>query len=204
MYIKVCILQLDKKYIEIVFHIAYFLQFSIAWYNFKTLNIVSIEELKSCRIGEVFIGDMIVIYNTYLDKAYRTHKVSCAEMTDANGIMTITLTFLAHHIEIHEKNIVPKAGISIKKFKILPKSGYDHGDCNRVISIVESSVIERVSPTCKEHNFIPATTIKQFASNTNMYPIDTIGVFMTLARKVGLQYNLQVKDGNIEDDKAKI
>jgi hypothetical protein len=146
----------------------------------------------------------MVVYNTYLDKANRTHKILCADMTDANGMMTITLTVPAHLIERHEQKIVPKAGISITNFKILPKSGYDHGDCDRVISIVESSVIETVSPTCKEYNFIPDTTIKQFASNTNMYPINTIGVVMTLARKVGSQYNLHIKYGNTEDDKATI
>jgi hypothetical protein len=33
-------------------------------------SIVSIEDFKSHRTGKVFIGDIMVIYNTYLDKAH--------------------------------------------------------------------------------------------------------------------------------------
>jgi hypothetical protein len=75
-------------------------------------------------------------------------------------MMTVTLIVPAHLVERHEENIVPGAGISITKFKILTKSGYECGDCDIVISILESSVVETMFPTCKEYNFIPNTTIK--------------------------------------------
>jgi len=102
----------------------------------------------------------MVVYNTYLDKVNRLNKILRADMTDENDMMTVTLTVSTHLIERHEKNIVPGAGISIENFKILPKSGYDRGDCDHVISILESSFMETVSPMCKEYNFIPDTTIK--------------------------------------------
>jgi hypothetical protein len=112
----------------------------------------------------------MVVYNTYLDKANKSHKILHANMTDANGMMTFTLIFHAHIIERHEKNIDPGAGISITNFKIIPKSGYDHGGCDRIILILESIIAETVSPTCKEYNFIQDTIIKQFASNIDTYP----------------------------------
>jgi len=73
----------------------------------------------------------------YLDKMNRSCKISRVDMTNENGMMTITLTILAYLIEIHEKNIVSGARISITNFKILPKSGYNHGDCDRAILILE-------------------------------------------------------------------
>jgi hypothetical protein len=91
----------------------------------------------------------MVFYNTYLDKMNKSRKILRADMTYSNGTMTSTLTIPALLIEIHEKNIVPVAEISITNFKILPKNGYDCGDCNHVISILESSVMETMSPTCK-------------------------------------------------------
>jgi len=146
----------------------------------------------------------MVVYNTYLDKENRTHKILCVDMKDANGMMTITLIFPAHLIEKHEQKIIPRDGISITNFKIIPKRGYDRGDFDCVISILESSVIETVSPMWKEYNFIPNTTIKQFASNTHMSPIGIIGVVVTLDRKFGSQYNLHIKYGNTEDDKVMV
>jgi hypothetical protein len=110
--------------------------------------------LEQSQTGEVFIGDVMVVYNTYLDKVNRSCKILRVDMTDENGMMTVTLTVPAHLIERHEQKIIPGAGISITNFKILPKTGYERGDCDRVISLLESSVIETMPPTCKEYNFI--------------------------------------------------
>jgi hypothetical protein len=146
----------------------------------------------------------MVVYNKYLDKTNRSHKILHADMTYENDMMTFTLIVPTHLIERHEQKIVPKAGISITNFKVLPECVYESGDCDHVISILESSVVDILSLTCKEYNFIPDTTIKQFASNTNMYSINIIGVVVTLARKVGSQYSLHIKGGNTEVDKATI
>ena len=146
----------------------------------------------------------MVVYNKYLDKTNRSHKILHADMTYENDMMTFTLIVPTHLIERHEKNIVPGDGISITIFKILPKSGYDLGDCDRFISILESSVIETMFPTYKEYNFILETTIKQLTNNTDMYPISTIGDVVTLARNVGSQYTLHIKYRNKEDDKTMV
>jgi hypothetical protein len=93
--------------------------------------------LDSLLTEELFIGDVTVIYSTYLDKANRSRKILCVDMKNENGIMTVTLTISSHIIEIHEKKIVPDAGISFTNFKILPKSGYECGYCDPVISLLE-------------------------------------------------------------------
>ena len=146
----------------------------------------------------------MVVYNTYLDKVNKSRKILRADMTNENGMMTITLTVPAHLIQRHDENILPGSGISITSFKILPKTNYDRGDCDRVISLDESSLVETLSPICKEYSFIPDTSIKQFADNMDVYPIGAIGAVVTLTRKVGLQYTLHIKDGNTDNDKATI
>jgi hypothetical protein len=64
--------------------------------------------------------------------------------------------------------------------------------------------VETIPPCCVEYNFIPNTTIRQFAQNKDMYPIGTIGVAITYCKKIGLQYILHIKDGDLDDDKATI
>jgi hypothetical protein len=160
--------------------------------------------LNSRRVGELFIGDVMVVYNTYLDKVNKSRKILRADMTDENGMLTVTLTVPAHLIQRHEHKILPGSGISITHFKILPKTNYDRGDCDQIISLDESSLVETLSPICKEYTFIPNTTIRQFADNIDMYPIGTIGAVVTLARKIGLQYTLHIKDGNTDNDKAMV
>ena len=102
----------------------------------------------------------MIVYNTYLDKENRSHRILCADMTNEYGMMIVTVIFLAHLIKTHGKNILPGSGISITNFKIIPKSNYDRGDCNHIISLDESNLIEALSLVCKEHNFIPDTKIK--------------------------------------------
>jgi hypothetical protein len=102
----------------------------------------------------------MVVYNTYLDKANRSHRILHADMTDGHGMMTVTLIFPAHLIQRHGKNILPGSGISITNFKILPKTNYDRGDCDHIISLDEYSLVETLSLICKEYNFILDTTIK--------------------------------------------
>jgi hypothetical protein len=146
----------------------------------------------------------MVVYNTYLDKVNKSRKILRADMTDENGMMTVTLTVPTHLIQRHEEKILPGSGISIASFKILPKTNYDRGDCDRVISLDESSLVERLPPVCKDYNFIPDTSIKQFAENMDVYPIGAIGAVVTLARKVGLQSTLHIKDGSTDNDKTTV
>jgi hypothetical protein len=50
---------------------------------------------------EVLIGDVMVIYNTYLDKANRSCQILRANMTNESGMMTVALIVPSHPIERH-------------------------------------------------------------------------------------------------------
>jgi hypothetical protein len=63
----------------------------------------------------------------------------------------IILIVPAHFIQRHEQNILPDNGISITNFIILPKTNYDRGDCDHIILLDESSLVETLSLICKEY-----------------------------------------------------
>ncbi|MCY6524748.1 hypothetical protein, partial [Actinobacillus pleuropneumoniae] len=86
---------------------------------------VSIEDLNSRKIGQLFLGDIMVVYSAFLDKANKSRQVLRADLTDAQGMMTITLSVPAHLVERHEHKILQGNSISITNFRILPKSVYD-------------------------------------------------------------------------------
>ena len=106
---------------------------------------------------------------------------------------------LFHH---HEPNILPGNAISITNFKTFPKANYDCGDCDHVISIHESTIVETISPICGEYNFILYTIIRQLSEKRDFYPIGTIGIIVIVARKMGMQYTLHIKDASIDDEKT--
>ena len=72
----------------------------------------------------------MVIYRTYLDKVHKARQILRADLTDAEGIMTITLSIPTELIQEHEEKISPGKEISITNFKILPKTNYDRDDCD--------------------------------------------------------------------------
>ena len=80
--------------------------------------------------------------------------------------MTITLSKPAHLIEQHEQKIIQGKIISITNFRTLPKKVNDRGDCDKIISLNESSIIDTMPGVYKEYCFIPDTTIKQFSERT--------------------------------------
>jgi hypothetical protein len=51
----------------------------------------------------------MVVYNTYLDKVNKTRKILRADMTDENGMLTVTLTVPAHLIQRHAHKILPSS-----------------------------------------------------------------------------------------------
>jgi hypothetical protein len=68
-----------------------------------------------------------------------------ADMTDNEAMMTITLTIPTQLVQKHAKNIFPGNGISIKNINIFPKTIYDRGDCDHIISLNETSIVEKNS-----------------------------------------------------------
>ena len=69
----------------------------------------------------------------------------------------------------------------------MPKANYDCGDCDHVISIHESTIVETISPICSEYNFILDTIIRQLSEKRDFYPIGTIGAIVIVDRKMGMQ-----------------
>jgi hypothetical protein len=118
--------------------------------------------------------------------------------------MTVTLTIPTQLVHKHAENILPCNGISITNFNILLKTIYDRGDCYRIISLNETSVVEKFPTVCSEYHFVSDTTINQFVESNDIYPIETIGAIVTLARKVGSQHILHLKDGNSDNDKEMV
>jgi hypothetical protein len=57
-----------------------------------TPNILLIERLNNHRTGQVLVGDIMVMYSTYLDKGNKTRCIVDADMTDNEAMMTVTLT----------------------------------------------------------------------------------------------------------------
>jgi hypothetical protein len=86
-----------------------------------------------------------------------------ADMTDKEALMTITLTIPTQLVHKHAEKILSGNGISITNFNILPKTVYDRGDCDRIISLNETSIVEKIPVICSEYLFVPNTTINQLA-----------------------------------------
>jgi hypothetical protein len=146
----------------------------------------------------------MVVYSTYLDKENKSRCIMHEDMTENEAMMTVTLSIPTQLVQKHAEKILLGNGISITNFNILPKTVYDHGDCDRIILLNETSVVEKVLAVCLEYHFVLDTTISQFAQKNDIYPIGTIGSVVTFARKVGSQHILHVKDGNSDNDKAMV
>ena len=167
-----------------------------------TSKVLSIEALNSYQTGQVFVGDIMVFYSTYLDKENKSRSIMRANMTDKEAMMIVTLTVPPQLVQKHAEKIFPHNGISITNFNILPKTVYDHGDCDQIISLNETSMVEKILAICLEYRFVLDSTISQLAQSTNIYPIGTIGAVVTLARKFGSQHILHIKDGYFDNDKS--
>jgi hypothetical protein len=146
----------------------------------------------------------MVIYNTYLDNANKSRSIMHVDMTDKEAMMTITLTIPTQHVQKHVENILLGNGISITNFNILPKTVYGRGDCDRIISLNEKSIVEKILVVCSKYCFIPYTTINQLAQSNDIYPIGTIGATVTLVRKLGWQHILHIKYGESNNNKAMV
>jgi hypothetical protein len=127
-----------------------------------------------------------------------------ADMTDKEAMMTVTLTIPTQLVQKHAEKILSGNGISITNFNIFPKTVYDRGDCDRIISLNETSIVEKIPVVCSEYRFVPDATISQLAQSSDIYPIRTIGAAVTLARKLGSQHILHIKDGESDNDKAMV
>jgi hypothetical protein len=124
------------------------------------------------------------------------------DMTNKEAMMKVTLNVPPQLVQKHGEKIFPGNGISITNFNILSKTVYDRGDCDRIISLNETSIVEKKFVVCSEYHFFPNSTIIQLAQSTDIYPIEMIGATVTLERKLGSQHILHIKDGELDSDKA--
>jgi hypothetical protein len=152
----------------------------------------------------VFIGDIMVVYSTYLDKANKTRSIMHTDMIDKEAMMTIILTIPTQLVQKHAENILSGKGISITNFNILPKTIHDHGDCDWIISLNETIIVEKILVVCSEYRFVPDATISHLAQSNDIYPIRTIGAAVTLERKLGSQHIIHIKYGESDSDKEMV
>jgi hypothetical protein len=97
------------------------------------------------------------------------------DMTNKEGMMIVTLTIPTQLVQKHAEKILLGNGISITNFNIFLKTIYDHGDCDWIISLKKTNVVENIRVVCSEYCFIPDATISQLAQSGDIYPIRTIG-----------------------------
>jgi hypothetical protein len=57
-----------------------------------TFKVLSIEGLNNHQTRQVFVGDIMVVYSTYLDKGKKGRSIMCDDMTNKEAMMTVTLT----------------------------------------------------------------------------------------------------------------
>jgi hypothetical protein len=112
--------------------------------------------------------------------------------------MTVTLTIPTQLVQKHAEKIFLGKGISITNFNIFPKTVYDRGDCDWIISLNKTSIVEKILVVCSEYFFFSDATINQLAQSSDIYPIGTNGAVVTLVRKLGSQHILHIKDGESE------
>jgi hypothetical protein len=82
---------------------------------------INIEELTSCKVGQVFHGNVVVTYRAILDKSKKSTELLRADLTDVKGEMTVTLNVCTNFIEQHQAKLLPGKAIHITNFKIAPK-----------------------------------------------------------------------------------
>jgi len=57
-----------------------------------TSKVLSIEGLNNRQTRQVFVGDIMIVYSTYLDKAKKSRSIMRVDMTDKDTMMIVTLT----------------------------------------------------------------------------------------------------------------
>jgi hypothetical protein len=76
------------------------------------------------------------------------------DMTYKEAMMTVTLTIPTQLVQKYAEKILPGNGISITNFNILPKTVYDCGDCNQIISLNETSIVEKIPTVYSKYRFV--------------------------------------------------
>ena len=145
--------------------------------NHQLCTPITIQELKSLKLGRIFHGDVLVIYKTIVDQIHGIQLLR-ADLVDSKGNMAITLNVPHNLIPTAEEKLVVGQGICIKDFKFSPKTVYDHGDCSCILVLHDKSIIETIPAVCTQYTFVPTTTISQL-TNTTGFAIGTVAGLVT-------------------------
>ena len=81
-------------------------------------------------------------------------------LVDTKGEITITLNVSHNPIARFEPMVLLGQGICIKNFKIAQKTVYDHGDCDCILVLHDTTILETIPSVYKEYKFVPTTTIR--------------------------------------------
>ena len=163
---------------------------------------ITIQDLHAYKLGESFHGDVIVTYKTVLDKSQKKNYLLRVDLTDEKGYMTVTLNVGNNFIKEHEEKLLPGKSVCITNFSVAAKTNYDRGDCEFILLVHGKSIVSNIDPVCKEYCFIPNTTIKELLASTDHYAIGMIVAIVTRAQQSCMQFYLEIKDGNTDNDKA--
>jgi len=103
---------MKQRYINYNLHYLFY-AFVVYRPRYSASTIVSIEELNTGRTGKGFVGDIMEIYDRYIDIKNKSRRILHDEMTCDNGMMIFKLIFPTHFIQKHEQNILSRNGLSI-------------------------------------------------------------------------------------------
>lgn len=169
----------------------------------KKKNAISIEELHSHKAGNIFEGDVVVIYKTSMDKTNNTKDVLRVDLTDEKVEMTITINITSVIVKQHEAKIVPGTTICITDFQIAPKTNYDCGHCDCILILENTSMTKVILCMREDYKFIPTNTIIQLLTNEDNYAIGFVGAIMVNTKRT-FQFLVYITDGDSKFYKAQV
>lgn len=120
----------------------------------NTQKPITIEDLNAKKSGNTFEGNVLVMYKVILDRSTRTREVLRVDLTDYKGKMTIIVTVGSNCVQKYENKIVAGIAIAITNFDIALKTKYDHGDSDCILTLKDSTTIEKISLRSNEYKFI--------------------------------------------------
>lgn len=137
-----------------------------------------------------------------MDKENKTRPILCVDFADKKEEMTLTSLLPTQLIEQHEGKLIANVEVSITNFEIIPKHKYDSGDYEKTISLTNSNIVEKGCLVSAECRFSPNMMIANLSHNQDLFPIGTISAISISATQTRMQYALEIKDDNVDEDRA--
>ena len=100
--------------------------------------------MNASKIGNIFEGDILVVYIATLDRENKTREVLRADLIDFKGEMTITLNVTGNLVQQYKTKIVPGTSIIVLGFQVEHKITYECIDYDCILILKDSSTIETI------------------------------------------------------------